>query len=132
MKEKTTQNGMIYVEDSVQNPQFANAEKEAFARINSSNSVNKVVYIVRCKDPLNASKLRVFAALKKAETVTTLEVVGFEILNNNKTKKTQKIDKLEVLEKAEEENIVQLFFPWHTVVDIQNLNYQHNKQKTVK
>ncbi len=132
MKEKTTEKNMIYVEDSVQNPQFADAEKLALARINSSNSGNKVVYIVRVKDPENTSKLRVFAALKKVETVTTLEVIGFEILNNNKTKKTQKLDKSEVLEKAEEENIIQLFFPWHTVVDIQNLNYQHNKQKMVK
>lgn len=118
-------------EDSIQNPQPANAEKLALARISDSNSGNKVVYIVRVKDAENANKLRVFAALKKQETSTTLEVIGFEILNS-KTKKTQKIDKSEVLEKAEEETIIQLFFPWHTVMDIQNLNYQHNKQKTVK
>lgn len=118
-----------YVEDSVQNPQLAQADSLAFARLKDSNSGNKVVYIVRVKDPENTSKLRVFAALKKVETNNTLEVVGYEILNNNKTKKTQKLDKSEVLEKAEEETIIQLFFPWHTIVDIQNLTYQHNKQK---
>jgi hypothetical protein len=119
-------------EDQMQNPQFASAERDAILRINNQNSVHKIVYLVRTKDPENANKLRVFAALKKLETINTLEVIGFEILNNNKTKKTQKLDKSEVLEKAEEENIIQLFFPWHTIVDIQNLNYQHNKQKQVK
>lgn len=126
------ENNKEYVEDSVQNPQLATADSAAFARLKDSNSGNKVVYIVRVKDPENTSKLRVFAALKKIETnntFNTLEVVGYEILNNNKTKKTQKLDRSEVLEKAEEETIIQLFFPWHTVVDIQNLTYQHNKQK---
>lgn len=131
MKENKQKTQITYVEDSVQTPQLASAEKDAFSRIGSSNSGHKVVYIVKVKDSETPNKLRVFAALKRAETQQTLEVTGYEIINN-KTKKTQKIDKSEVLEKAEEETIVQLYFPWHTVVEIQNLSYQHNKQKQVK
>jgi hypothetical protein len=132
MKENKTKTQVTYVEDSLQNPQFASAEKDAFSQIKNSNSGNKVVYIVKIKDSEIPTKSRIFAALKKLENSNTVEVTGYEIIINNKTKKTQKLDKSEVLEKAEEENIVQLCFPWHMVLEIQNLSYQHNKQKQVK
>lgn len=120
-------------DDQLQNPQFATAEKDAFARINSSNSVNKVTFIVKVKDSLDNTKERIFAALKVLEYANYVELIGIELLINKKTKTTQKIDRLsQVLEKAEEETVVNIKFPWHKVNEIQNVSYQYKMQNKGK
>ncbi len=109
------------------NPIQATAEAEAISRINK-NTTHKVTYLVRVKDQSDNTKERVLAALKVLEFANYVEVVGIELVTN-KTKKTQKIDRYsQVLEKAEEEIVVNIKFPWHTINEIQNVSYQHKKQ----
>lgn len=121
---------MTNTQDQVGDAQQATAEAEAIARINSSGNGHKVVYIVRVQDAENEGKIRSFATLKKDNCLPYLEIVGIELLNN-KTRKTQKIDKSEVIEKVKSETgpVINICFPWHTVIDIQNLTYQHKQKR---
>lgn len=111
-------------------PILATAEQLAISRINDGNYTNKVVYIVRVKDSMNDKKERVFAALKMQEAPTYLQIIGIELLLNKKTKQTQTIDKYsQIIEKAQEEIVVDLRFPWHRVNEIRNVSYQYKMQK---
>jgi hypothetical protein len=113
-------------------PILVTAELEAINRIRE-NSVHKVAFIVKVKDSLDTTKERIFAALKVVEFNNYLELIGIELQINNKTKKTQKIDRYsQVLEKAEEEVVVNLKFPWHKINEIQNASYQHKVQNKGK
>jgi len=92
-----------------------------------------VAFVVKVQNSLDDTKERVFAALKVLEFGAYVEIIGIELLTNNKTKKTQKIDNYsQVLEKAAEEIVVNIKFPWHRVNEIQNVSYQHKMQNKGK
>jgi len=114
------------------NPILATAESEAIARINSDKSGTKIAFLVRVEDQKSPTKERVFAALKLIEFGNYVEIIGIELLAN-KNKKEQKIDRYsQVLEKAIEETVVDIKFPWHKINEIQNVSYQYKMQNKGK
>jgi hypothetical protein len=111
--------------------QLAVADSQANARL-SANSANKLLYIVRVEEPGKLTSIRTYLAVKITEFPQTCKVIGYEILEDNKNnnKNAQKVNTYkEVIENAEKGNAVflDISFPWHRVVSIQNVNYQHNK-----
>jgi len=86
-------------------------------------SGNKIVYLIRVKEPGETGKIRAFISNNVTQGNFVLECIGYEI-------KPTRVEIIKTYEDAVDRvnkdgfSLSSMVFPWHVVISVQNVTYR--------
>jgi hypothetical protein len=80
------------------------------------------IYLVKIDNGIGEKPIYLLST-KIEETISTIKIVGVEIIKNNISKLATNYQ--EVLSSIDKSLFIELSVPWHRIIRIQNLTYKH-------